>query len=713
MNVWLKKIIKSVLGAFFVVSLIDLFAYIFIYYFWWHININSSSVRYLLSSISQSLAAIFALVFIVVSVIIAYVSKNIVVDVLRYIFQKRGGIFVVSIFFFTLLNNFIFLGSILGGNTLLSINDFWIKTGMFSNILLFGFCFIGLIVYVYRSINISISPFYPFLKEVKKSIVPGLRDLVPFLNNRLNSENLVDKKIISFIPWKSEYMDSVKHKGRSGYVHSVDCRKVRSAYEYLNDSDKENGNKSPIFCLIEHGQIVEKGQDAFQFGKVDKKVSQKIKKLLSKSISTQAMKPRWLQGLNYLEALFRIAEAQVLNRKVMEEYIVKLGDIGEMYLSNRKKYLGYYDEKLKDFKYKELMDYWFAELYELTKKACVTKHELEVQRRILSPEDKPDIYPQSCLHRVAQNAYKFDETIYFEEALRLLWDYVHFSSSSDKSEIPLELLTQLNPVLEAVSSLSVYELKEKMDFEKLEKYSGTIIQKFLIVLKDYPSENATRTSYRKYNRLKRYLIDNIKNDLIGMNDQDKVNGYTKNAINNLLAVLYVLLALRFSEIHPGCANEAIVSFDRFLSKFIMELKNSRSYYPTPVPASVFIEPIMEKALGYIDFTWLIPATPFDDLIEEPESRSGGEVKSREYCLYVFFLILCFSSSSFCLSKDYWFPNFVAELGIKFDEFEKSVSEPNSPVNLILHEHFKRNQVEIQKAVQSVKDTLESFVKYSK
>ncbi|MHA2279004.1 MAG: hypothetical protein ACXAC2_24760 [Candidatus Kariarchaeaceae archaeon] len=543
---WKKKIVSSIIKAFLSVVMIDVIAYIIVIILGCYFDIDNNSARYLLSSISQSLAAIFALVFIVVSVIIAYASKNIITDVLRYIFQKRSGVFIVSVFFLSLMNNFIFLNFI---NDSLSNCNNWVKTAALSNILLFILCFIGLIIYVYNSIKISIAPFYPFLIEVKGGIGQSLMNLDLFLKDRLVFENLKnDNVVIQLAHWMTEGMNIVQHDGKAGYIYSYDCSKLRSAHAH-----SKGPLVPPIYYFYDYGTLIEKDQDIFSFWGDDEKVVKKVKKLLSKSLSTQKLRPGQNSGVNYLASLFRITEDQILNPKVIEEYIERLGDIGEFYLENRKKHLKYYDEKLKDFQYGEVLDYWFSELYELVKKACLAKRELQEQKKILAAEDKPEVYPQSCLHRVVRDAYRFDEVIYFNKSLELIWNYVYFSFSSEESKIPTELLNQLNPVLSNVSSLAVHELKEKMDFEKLIRYRNIITRKFLIGLKQFSYEDLTKIAFRKYRRLKTFLIDNIQDDLAHVVDE-KITilyQYFVDTLNNILGILFALLVYKLSKVQPG------------------------------------------------------------------------------------------------------------------------------------------------------------------
>ncbi len=700
---WEKKIASSFFLALLLIVLVDAIVYLLVSFFGCYFEVDNSSARYLLSSISQSLAAIFALVFIVVSVIIAYASKNIISDVLRYIFQKRRGVFVVFVFFFSLLNNFVFLGFI--DDSLLSGNN-WVKTAILSNIILFILCFIYLVIYVYRSIKVSIAPFYPFLNEVKDSIVQSLISLELFLRGRLNFEILENEKVIGLTAhWITEGMNIVQHDGKAGYIYSYDCSKLRSAFAHLEGSLDQR-----IYYFYDYGSMIEKDQDIIAYGEADKKVVKKIDKLLSKSLSTQILRPGRNSGVNYLASLFRITADQILNRKVIEEYIERLGDIGELYLENRKRYLGHYDEKLKDFQYSELLDNWFSELYELVKKACIAKRELQEQKKILAEEDKPDVYPQSCLHRVARDAYRFDEIIYFNKSLELIWNYVYFSFSSEETKIPFELLNQLNPVLSSVSSLSVYELKEEMNFNKLKKYRDIIIRKFLIGLKQCPYEEMTKTAYRKHKRLKLYLIENIRDDLIEVNDEKEtiLHEYLRDTFYSMLGILFALLVYKFSKVQRGCAKNTVIDFIRFASKFKQQMQEADMYHE-PL-TSIFIEPIMKKALKHIDeLYWFVQKTHFDDLVEEPESHLGGEIKSREYCINVFFLILCFSHPPVIISKDYWIPKNKGELRLKFDKFEISVDKANTSINMILNEYFSGDLSKINIAVQSVKSSIENLL----
>ena len=697
------KIFWSILIALLSVAIIDAVVYCFVLFFGIHFEIDNSSARYLLSSTSQSLAAIFALVFIVVSVIIAYASKNIIADVLRYIFQKRSGVFVVSVFLFSLINNFIFLSFI--NDSLLNNNNL-VKTSVLSNIILFILCFINLVIYVYRSIKVSIAPFYPFLNEVKDGIVPSQVNLELFLRGRLNFENIENEKVIGLTAhWRTEGMNVKQHDGKAGYIYSYDCSKLRSAFEHLEGSLDQR-----IYYFYDYGSMIEKDQDIIAFGEAGKKVVKTVNKRLSKLLSTQKLRPGWNSGVSYLAPLFRITEDQILNRKVIEEYIDKLGDIGEIYLSNRKRYLGHYDEKLKDFQYTELMDNWFSELYELVKKACIAKRELQEQNKILAEEDKPDVYPQSCLHRVVRDAYRFDEIIYFNKSLELIWNYVYFSFSLEKTKIPFELLNQLNPVLSNVSSLSVHELKKEMNFNKLKKYRDIIIRKFLIGLKQCPYEEMTKIAYRKHKRLKLYLIDNIRDDLIEVNDEKEavLHEYLRDTFYCMLGILFALLVYKFSKVQPGCKKSTIEDFIRFASKFKLEMQEAVMYHE-PL-TTIFIEPIMKKALKHIDkLYWFVQKTHFDDLVEEPESHLGGEIKSREYCINVFFLILCFSHPPVIVSKDYWIPKYKGDLSLKFNKFETSVGKANTSINMILVEYFKGDISKINNAVQEVKKSIEDII----
>ncbi|MHA2279003.1 MAG: hypothetical protein ACXAC2_24755 [Candidatus Kariarchaeaceae archaeon] len=119
---------------------------------------------------------------------------------------------------------------------------------------------------------------------------------------------------------------------------------------------------------------------------------------------------------------------------------------------------------------------------------------------------------------------------------------------------------------------------------------------------------------------------------------------------------------------------------------------------------------MELALEHInELRWFYPTTHYDDLIEEPESHLAGEIKDREYCINVFFLILCFSHPSLLISNEYWLPKYIGELRSKFKEFESSVGKANTSINMILMEYFKGDISKINNAVQGVKKTIETLL----
>ncbi len=692
---WQKQFTGAVIKAVILVLVIDLFSYLIIFIAWPFIYFDSNSMRYLLSSISQSLAAIFALVAIVLTIVVTYTSKDVAKFVLKYTFEKNNGIYVISIFILSLFNNFIFLSLIDDGISLLAYSS------VISNNVLFLISFISLVVFVYYTIKLAIKPFYSFFDEVKAAVLPSLQAYIPFLENRLRFDDLLIKKHIQWsLEWVSEGKIFVRSKNIKGHVINIDRNCIRQAKNILDQYYKE-----PIDCFVEYGHRIGEKGNLFAFKSVNPIVDLQIERILLKSISTQNTRPGWVPGLDYLAPTFIIAKEQILNPRLIDEYIKALGDIGELYLSIRKDYLGKYDEVLKNYDYLELLDQWFMEMHDLVKKACITKRELESQDKLLSYEDRTDIYPLGPLHRIAYASFKHDCEVYFNKSLKLLNDYAYFSTSTDK-EINDNRLKMLNAVLMNISTIAIDELKLDLNTEKIEKYGTKVIKEYLSIIQNYQGSTMHTIAFRKFRRIKSSLHDDIKDKYCSLtgSQKDKLYEYFDKMLSYIFGFLFALSVYQYKRFIDNSGELKI--FKEFIIGFRQEIKRIGRYQ---YDKSFFIEPIMDRAIEYAeDLRWFINMVELDDLIEEPDTYRDSEIKTNEYCNNVYFMTLCWDHERICISKEYWAKLGLVELKIYFDRFKISAFKSGSPINSILKDYFDSDEQKIEIAIKAVEDSVTSL-----
>lgn len=698
-----KKIIGNFSLALAIVVVIDVISLLFIYKFFWYFTIDCGSAQYLLSANSQVLAAIFALVLLIVNGTVAYVSRDISKQVFNYIFFNTILVFVVGIYFGSILNSLIILAFVEKDPSLLSPNYLITIAGVVSSIVLFAVSFVSLMVYAYQSIKLSIAPFYPFLKQVENSIIPGLSSLVPFLIGRLEFEALLNEGIVKWsLEWVSEGKEFVVFNGKPGYINYISTPDIRQASMQLG----KNGNQS-IDCLenTEYGRKIEKGQKIFAFEGKDIETNQRVKSILSKSIAVQSNRVGWVNGFEFLDALFRVTEASITKSKVFEEYVLQLESISEKYLTERKKYLGKFDIDLSNYAYPELLDDWFSELNELVLKACITKHELRKQSEFYAEAKKPDFYLQICLHRTAANAYKHDEPVYFNKALDILLYTFPKATLASNSDLPLKQIQELKHVVLNVKGISSDELKVKLNFDKLERYTEELIFRYLTIYKNMPIDSSWRIIFREYNRLRKNLIDDIVYDLSNYDEHNEQirDKYKRDAIIKLFAQIYLMLMYYYSKLD----SVDFKNFRDFIFAFALRLDRVRRYF-----SDSYSFPLLESVMAYAlkfdnKLRWFDNVIKEDEMYDDFTPRTSSLVRTNEYCYKVYYLIHCIVTVEDFFEHDITSNKHILES--TFNDFRTRVINQNDKEHLILMLHYNNDISKVKEALKKVKDKFDDYI----
>jgi len=700
----MKIIVQSILIAVGVILVATILGTLISFLFYLFIFIDHDSARYYFSAMAQSLAALFALTFIVINLITSFASKNLAKHVFRYVFSRKLSLTTIALFVFSIIYNLIYLSFIKeGGHPELIIFDY--TSGFIASIIIFIVSMVLLVLYAHKTYSVSVNPFDYFYDEIFKSIPNSLQSLKIFLDNRLLFEDLIQSDKFQFWPAQlCENQQLVEYNAKAGYVTHIDINSVRMAIDILE-------NQLPLHHLVRFGDKIRKGIPVFAFNNINEEQNKRIIGYLSKAINVKDNKPGWVAEFEYITPMFEVIKNQFMNISDLKNYVDKLRELGEFYVSNRYKFIGEFDEKLREFNYYELLDYWFDEYYELIKQGCIVKSEMIREGKILGEGDEPDIYIMGGLHRLIAFLYEKDAEIYFKKAVDNVTRYSVISAKTESSSFELNHIHQLSHIVRNISYITQDEVKLNIPLNKFLRYCFIVFEKYLRIFKPL-SEDANNYSkiIDEYNRLHNYFVKNIKikfNKSVG-EDYIKVMEKIKICLLSLIfsscvnAITNVNKASHFEEIFRSLH---LKFWKKYLNVRIDD-NNGRWHYAS-------LEKILEQSYRDIsELSWFGNVMDMDDSFKEDKPWTDTEVKTREYCYYVYFLTIVGVNFKVDFDRSYWLrDNNIMSLQHFFDKFKNEVSKPNYGLQHILDHHAKKyqiNQNDILSKLQSIINDISSI-----
>lgn len=637
---------------------------------------DNSTPQYLFSSVSQSLAAIFALAFIVLNFITFFASKNLARHVYRYVFNLRRTWITFFLFILVILFNFIYLAYADDKNALIRYPHAFV-----ANLILYLTCMGYLGWYAYTTYQAAISPFSYFLAEVRKGIPVSLKLLRSFLEERLSIDEYFNRKELMYWPEEAcKDKQLVYHQGKEGYFYSIDSNSIRMA---LNPIKNNQFSEPRLYCLVSLGKKIYKNKAIFAFDNIDEDSNNRVKNILSgNAIKVEDHSPGWVQGFDYILPLFDIAIDQFKNTIQLDDIIDKLKELAEYYASARHQSIGIYDVSLKGFAYEEFLDVWFAGYYRIIKAACAVKKQMMDEGVIFERQDEPDFYISSALHRFIATLYKLDQGIFFNQGLLNIYKYSVFNVKAQGGNVEDDYLEHLKYVVMNISSVARKEINDPNALHKLKKYSDFVLIEYLNILKVLVEFNdQTDTIAKTYNILRRHIVVHIEDE----SRRDKISiplDVLDEIDMHLLSGLFALSVFAFSMV-PQYGNSIdnfialqVIFFEKYIGVHVRKRTEATPYLK--------LERILDYSYNLISdkLHWFMNVIDTDDLYRDnyvPDSR----IRTDEYYYYTYLLMLCRSRITTGLDESYWFPDNINSLRHYYSEFKKEALTDGSRVNKVL------------------------------
>jgi hypothetical protein len=504
----MKRVILWALAISFVYLLGAIGAgYIFDKFSGWRDNLNPESVRYVLSAMAQSLAALFALILIVISWISAYSAKSLIKDVFKFVLRLKITWITLFIFILAILQNFIYLGFISD-----KLPDerviFNFSIGYITSILLFIISIVYLAIYAYKTYRISIEPISYFSEEIIKSFGSSIASLKKYYSNALSiNQYVVQGKLKKEFELAWSNKNIVKHSGKPGYVCEYDEPSIRMAYSILNE---QQNNINPISYQLDLGDQIQIGAATFAFTLGNDHEIDRVIKHLNESIKTTENIPLWVPEFDYIRPMFEAAFNKV---EQLDQFRITVNDLVETakyYLDQRHNYEIEESTHSMRFDKFEFTRYWFDNYDILLKKVFVYKAELKMGGKIFE-DDEPDYYLIVWLLKLINYIYKYDNQILFKQLLKTLWQYAKYSSKIESANVSGIMIKQLKNVVE---HLSYAFYKSPIALDKYIQYVRIIIDNYLSAMKGLSLEsNYFNLALNTYNHMRSYFIDNMEDDL--------------------------------------------------------------------------------------------------------------------------------------------------------------------------------------------------------
>jgi hypothetical protein len=630
---------------------------------------DKETARYLFSSISQSLAAIIALAFVVLNFITSFASKNLAKYVYRYVFSLRRTLITYFLFALTILYNFLYLAYVDDKSSIIQFPHAFI-----ANLILYVICMAYLGWYATTTYKVAISPFDYFYDEIYKGIPTSVKQLRSFLESRLLiNDFVINNKLEYSSEMLCENKQVVYYHGENGYFYSMDLSSLNMVLHLL----ETNGNFNPtLYYLTYFGRQISDGQIIFAFDNTGVGTNLKIQNTLShNAVIVKKHPPEWVPEFTYIPALYDIVIDQFNSADQLSGVVEKLKNLAEYYCKLRQQTIADYDESLAGFGYNELLDDWLRGYERLIKAACATKKQLLDEGKIFDEKDEPDYYVSMALQRLLSLLYSLDIPVYYKMCLSSICRYSVYNAKIKNSDFVVEYLSELRYVVMSISASCIKEIHYSEFMKKLERYVNVVVVEYLDAFKKHiDRQESTRVINNRYNFLRHYLVGNIERELRRNSLAIPADSFDNIEII-LLSKLFILSVYSFAQlIHV--ANE---------KDYFMEMLNIfyRKYIDVHAKKSSGLLPYIriERILAYSkdllskQLHWFMNRVEEDELFDDTVHDS--RIRTDEYCYYVYIILLFKMGSSIQLDPIYWTPDKIMTLRHYYIEFKAELSKKGS------------------------------------
>jgi len=700
----IKRAIYSALISIAIVIVVILSGYFLVPCLSLHELLTAESARYVFSAVSQSMAAIFALTFVVIGWISSLAAKGLLKDVFRFIFMQIGSQITVLIFVNSILINIIYLG--FTDNSKIGITSIGhYSYGLFASVLLFIISMLCLIWFAFKTYSVSLSPFGYFYDVVKKGIIPGLKTLESYIElgnsiRQLREQSKFQQSLQRVREYAKDQM--VKCTGKEGFLTFVDINSIIKAHHLINNNSSSN---RIIYYLVKIGEKIPRNAAVFSFEPVDPETDKRVKELLSKAYEINKNQPGWVGEFVYIDPLFKAVENEITDSTALKFYIEKLMDLANHDIKEKKSILGESEGSLQGFKCYWFLDRWFDRYYELIKQSCIVKGELARSGRLLDWKDEPDAYVIIYLQHLIVSLYRNNDFIHFMNATQQLSGYSRFVADIDKNSSKNIYFKQLEHIVENISWQAADREAPSSGFvEKLEQYVRYIVAEYLKTFKELIINDPTSYNviFTKYN----FLYKHFAKDIEKRRHEKEFSSQDLEALERikilLLSMLFVIMVYVLKKVHEGIiTNDIYIAFSRrFFGKYQRVYVNDE-HWAGPL---INFEKILDCSYDLLknDLGWFGNLMEKEDIYDDSRPHPDTMVRDQEYCYYAFIFTLCLSE--FNIKLDNWNPDKITTL----QHFYKSLLElikTEKVLNEILIAYCDDNIDKLKEILDKLEDLL--------
>lgn len=650
--------------------------------------LTAESARYVFSAVSQSMAAIFALTFVIAGWITSYTARDLAKHVFRYFSSLYLTLITVFLFVFTIVINFIYLGFTDDSNVGITCLGHY-SYGLFASILLFIGSTSLLIFYAANTYRVSVSPFKYFYNVVKEGIIPGLESLKKYIELGNSIKDLREQAKLEYsYEWVRRLGKDklITSRDKEGYLTFIDINSVNMAYHQIN---KNSSTSKKIYYLAEIGENIPINAAVFSFEPVDPEIDKRVKELLSGAYKIKKKnknQPGWVNEFEYIDPLFKAVENEITDTATLNFYVEKLVNLARYDIEKRNRILFKSKESLKEIKCFWLLDRWTEGYYQLIKESCIAKGEMVRSGRMLEWKDKPDTFLIQGLKNLVPTVYENDEVNYLEKIFESIFSYAKFNSKVDEpTDFRITYLEELKSISMHIFNSVQNELNQLGALVKLEKFVSLIIRYHLFTFRDLSMAGSTyEMVFDGCDFLYNQFVIDIENELTALSDYLD-NKDAKNMKNIRISIISILLIIAIYVLKE--VKESQFNYNVYIT-IHREFWDRFSYNYRGINGDLsLLKTMFENSCEYLESSgWFSHRAEKSDVYGKIKSVQDTRVRTEDYCHYAYIFslfLLRYTITIQHIEKSYWITEGFGALKAHYKEIKDIISDPMSKFYLIL------------------------------